>query len=526
MIIQLIHPPAHVNPQALTALRPAPPLGLAYVAAALREAGHDVRLLDCLAEAPTQVTPEGPICRVGLTDDEILERIDPEAPVLGLTNMWTYAWPSLRPLVRRLKERYPDKILVCGGEHFTGLPEQSMSEAPIDYIVLGEGEHVAVDLFGKLESGSFDPAEVGGLCWRRNGEIVLNPRAARLRKVDDIPWPAWDLFDLETYNHHRYSSGSYFGKSVPILATRGCPYECTYCSNPNMWGRRWIAREPAKVVDEIEHYHRHYGATDFPFQDLTASLKKDWIVDFSKEIIDRKLDINWQLSVGTRCEVMDDETCRLVYESGCRTLYYAPESGSEETRKLIKKRMKYDSLMKAVDSTIKANISLGIFLVIGFPHDRAEHLRDTVKMVRELARRGVEDICVPVFYPIPATELFNYLVESGQVVPDDDLLMAPMLAHTKWLTEERNYCENISANKMMFYKYWIVANFYLTSWLTHPGRVWRIFRSLFTEEEHSKMETFLIDMKRRVLRKLGLRKPAAPPETAPKPEPRRLGPAA
>jgi radical SAM superfamily enzyme YgiQ (UPF0313 family) len=501
MRIQLIHPPAHVNHNALTALRPAPPLGLAYIASTLRDAGHDVSVLDCLIEAPDQLTPEGPFCRVGLLDEEILDRIDPEAPVLGLTNMWTYAWPGLRPFIHKLKARFPDKILVCGGEHFTGLAEHSMREAPIDYIVLGEGESIVVELMARLESGEpFDPAEVGGICFRRGDEIVMNPRAKRMRNVDDIPWPAWDLFDLESYNSHRFSSGTYFGKSVPILATRGCPYECTYCANPNMWGRNWYARDPVKVVDEIEHYHRTYGATDFPFQDLTASLRKDWTVSFAQEIINRKLDIRWQLAVGTRCELMDDEVCELLYKSGCVTLYFAPESGSEETRKLIKKKMKYDSLMNAVDATRRANITLGIFLVIGFPHDRVENLRDTVRMVRDLARRGVEDICVPLFFPIPATELYNYLVKTGRLVPGDDVFRAPMLTHSRWVADDRNFCENISSNKLAFYKYWIVANFYGTLYLTHPSRVWRFIRHVFfTEEETSKMETFFIDMKRRVL---------------------------
>lgn len=500
MRVQLIHPPAHANPTALTALRPAPPLGLAYVAAALRKAGHDVRLLDCLMAAPDRQEQEGPLLRLGLSDDEILERIDPDAVVLGITNMWTYAWPSVRPLLRRIKERFPDKILVCGGEHFTGLAEQSMREAPIDYIVLGEGEQVAIELLARLESGlPFDPAAIAGICWRRGDEIVHNPRATRMHAVDEIEWPAWDLFDLDGYNAHRFSTGNYLGKSVPILATRGCPYQCTYCANPGMWGTRWYARDPVEVVNEMEFYIQRYGAQDFPFQDLTASLRKDWIVRFCEEILKRKLTISWQLAVGTRCEVIDDEVCRLLYASGCHTLYFAPESGSEETRRLIKKKMKTESLMNAVDATMRANISLGIFLVIGFPHDRPEHLRDTVRLVRELARRGVEDVSVPVFFPIPATELYDDLVARGRLVPSDDVFRTPMLTHSRWISDDCNFCEHISSNRLSLYKYWIVANFYLTSWWTHPRRMLRILRNVIREQESSKLESFLIETKRRML---------------------------
>ena len=130
--------------------------------------------------------------------------------------------------------------------------------------------------------------------------------------------------------------------------------------------------------------------------------------------------------------------------------------------------MKRESLMNAVESTVRAGITLGMFLVIGFPHDTKEDLDETVKLVRELARMGVTDICVPVFYPIPSTELYDNLIESGRITQCDATLLAPMTAHLPILTEERNYCEHISARDLNFYKYWIVANFYLTSMTLHP----------------------------------------------------------
>ncbi len=499
MRVQLIHPPAHVNPKALTALRPSPPLGLAYIAAALREAGHDVSMLDCLGDAPTQLTPEGPVSRIGLRDDEILSRIDRDAPVLGITNMWSYAWPALRQLVSKIKNCFPEKIIVAGGEHFTGLAEVSMQQAPIDIIVLGEGERIMNELVGKLEAGNFDASSVDGIVWRDGDKIVMNKRPKGSKAVDEIPWPAWDLFDLDVYNEHRFLPGTYMGKTVPVLATRGCPYDCTYCSAPNMWERRWAPRAPVEVADEVEFYAKEYGATHFPFQDLTASLQRKWTVDFAREIIKRNLDIKWQLAVGTRCEIMDDEVCQLLYESGCRTLYFAPESGSDRTRKLIKKKMKREALMSAVESTVKAGITLGIFLVIGFPHDRREDLDETVKLVRELARMGVTDICVPVFYPIPASELYDDLIASGRITQCDATLLAPMTAHLPILTEERNYCEHVSARELNFYKYWIVANFYGTSYATHPELMTRMAKNFFKNEEESKMETFVLELKKKVL---------------------------
>jgi anaerobic magnesium-protoporphyrin IX monomethyl ester cyclase len=503
--IQLIHPPVYVNPRALTALRPAPPLGLAYVAAALRKAGHDCTVLDAVATAPTQTTAEGRVRRLGLRDDEILDRVDPQARAFGITNMWSFSWPTVRGMIHALKRRHPDKLIVCGGEHFTGLPELSMRTAPIDYIVQGEGEETAVALFARLEAGApFDPAELPGICWRRDDEIVCNPRAARTRNVDDLPWPAWDLFDLEAYDEHDLIDGIKFGKTVPILATRGCPYQCTYCSSPRMWTTRWYARNPIDVVDEIEFYMRRYRATNFPFQDLTAIIRKEWVVAFAREILRRGLDITWQMPTGTRCDVVDEEVAELLARSGGRSLSYAPESGSERTRALIKKKMGTEKLMRAVTASARQGLNISLLLVIGFPHDTATDLRDTVRLVRKCARLGVDDVACAFFFPIPSTELHDQLAARGRVGCDDASLMIPIFVHDRSLGEDRNFCDHLSARQLTFFKYWIVANFYVTSFLTHPTRPFRLLRNLASGREASKMDTFLKESFRRFRHRMRL----------------------
>ena len=145
-----------INVHAMTALRPSLPLGLAYIASALRGAGHEVSLLDAVALAPdqiTQSTAKKQLYALGLTNAEIVDRLDPDADAFGLTNMWTFSWPIVRELVQLMKARYPDKPIVCGGEHFSGLPKESMDQAPVDYIVRGEGEEGAVEVFNGIQLG-------------------------------------------------------------------------------------------------------------------------------------------------------------------------------------------------------------------------------------------------------------------------------------------------------------------------------------------------------------------------------------
>ncbi|MCC6673229.1 MAG: B12-binding domain-containing radical SAM protein [Planctomycetes bacterium] len=516
MRITLIHPPVYINKHGLTALRPSLPLGLAYIAAVLREDGHEVGVVDALGLAPKQMVPEGDIWRLGLSPEEIVARIPADVQAIGVTSMWSYSWPIVRELLRAIKARFAKVPLVCGGEHFTAVTELSMEQAPIDYVVMGEGEETAIALFRALELG-IDTTVVPGVAWRdAQGHVVKNPRRDRIRAIDEIPWPAWDLFDVQAYDENKLVTGIHYGRTVPILATRGCPYQCTYCSSPNMWTTRWFAREPKDVADEIEFNVRRFGASNFPFQDLTAILKKDWVVAFTKEILARGLQISWQLPAGTRSEIVDDEVARLLHASGCRSVNFAPESGSERTRKHMKKMLTDDKLFRAVHAAVKNGLNVGCFLVLGYPTDEAEDMRATVRMIRRLARAGVDDVSAGFFFPLPSTEIYHQLVKEGRIQMSDAFLKLPIYVHNKFMTEDRKYTPHLSARQLTMWKYWIVANFYLTSFVTRPGRVFRILWNFLRGRETSKMESFLQETRRKFSLRLRRKKDApVQPEGAP-----------
>jgi len=516
MRIQLLHPPVYLNVRSLTALRPSIPLGLAYVAGALREAGNEVSVLDAVAEGVDQVIAEGRLHRLGLDLPQILERIDRDADVIGISNNWSFAWPLVRRLIEEIKRAFPDKILIGGGEHFSGLPELSLNSSPLDYLVIGEGEETVIELMTVLAIGG-DPATVDGIAFKNGDEIVKTRPRARCRQVDDLPWPAWDLFRLDVYNRRSLVSGLKNGFTVPILATRGCPYQCTYCSSPSMWTTKWYPRDPVRVVDEIEHYLRHYGASNFPFQDLTAILRRDWIIAFCQEILRRNFDIRWQFPSGTRCEVIDDEVASLLKKSGGRHLAFAPESGSDETRRRIKKQMSREKLLGAVRAAVKNDLSLACFFVLGFPDDEPKDLRATVRLARRLAWMGVSDIAVGYFFPIPNTEIFRELDQQGRLALDDRFLTTPMFANDPWLRAENNYCTNVPAWKLSLLKHWIVANFYALSFATRPWRLARIAWNFAHGVETMKLESFLIELKRKLAIWIGRRKPPVEVATAPRP---------
>lgn len=517
MKVTLIHPPVYINKNGLTALRPSLPLGLAYIAAVLRDDGHDVGVIDALGLAPEQMIADGDIWRLGLTPEEIIEQIPEDVQAIGITSMWSYSWPIVRELIQKVKAAFPAVPLVCGGEHFTAVPEHSMAEAPIDVIVLGEGEETAIALFRALEMG-MDKSVIPGICYRdEQGAVHKNERRDRIRNVDEIPWPAWELFDVEAYSENRLVSGIYFGKTVPILATRGCPYQCTYCSSPNMWTTRWYARSAKDVADEIEHYHREYGAENFPFQDLTAILKRDWVVQFCEEIVSRGLDITWQLPAGTRSEIIDDEVAAMLVKSGCKSLNFAPESGSERTRKHMKKMLTDEKLFRAVKAATRNGLNVGCFFVLAYPTDEKPDMKATVKLARKLGRMGVDDVSAGFFFPLPATEIVRQLEGEGKVHVDDDFLKLPIYVHNKFLSDERKFNENFTAKQLTRWKYWVVANFYLNAFLFHPGKVFRIFWNAIRGKETSKMESFLHETARKLKIRKKDKKSTAKGPAAPRP---------
>ena len=502
MKVTLIHPPVYINKNGLTALRPSLPLGLAYIAAVLRDDKHDVTVVDALGEAPEQMIPDGDIWRLGLTPAEIIEKIPADTEAIGVTSMWSYSWPIVRELLQELRAAFPDTAIICGGEHFTAVPELSMGQAPIDYLVLGEGEETAVALFRALELG-LDHTVIPGIMFRKgDGELQQNDRRDRIKNVDEIPWPAWEYFDVEAYSSNRLVSGIYYGKTVPILATRGCPYQCTYCSSPNMWTTRWYARSPKDVLDEIEHYYNQYGATNFPFQDLTAILKRKWVVDFCEEVETRGLDITWQLPAGTRSEVIDEEVARLLVRSGCKSLNFAPESGSERTRKHMKKMLSDEKLFRAVRASVKAGLNVGAFFVLAYPTDEAEDMAATVKLAAKLGKAGIDDVSAGFFFPLPNTEITRQLEKEGKITYDDAFLKLPIYVHNTYLSEDRKFNENFTAKELTKWKYKVVRTFYTRSLLLRPQRWFRILWNFVRGKETSKMESFLQE----TLRKLRLRK--------------------
>lgn len=231
-----------------------PPLGIAYVAGAVRQHGFRVLCIDAMGEKVDQFLKDEDYLYQGLTEEEVLDRIDPASTVIGISCMFTQDWPYTKDILRMIRRRFPTALLVSGGEHVTALTEFSLRDCPeLDVIIRGEGELTMVELM-RVSHRREAFRSVDGIAFLDYGgsepTYVETPPRARVRDPDSLPWPAWDLLPTEVYVSSDNGFGVNRGRSMAILATRGCPYKCTFCSNPQMYGNLWMPRDPLLVVDE------------------------------------------------------------------------------------------------------------------------------------------------------------------------------------------------------------------------------------------------------------------------------------
>ncbi len=488
MKICLIRPPNVVSPLAYTALQ-VPPIGLAYIAAVLREGGHEVVLIDGVGEAPTrQVSYLKEWLLQGLRFEEILERIPHDAGLIGISGMFSSDWVHVRTLVNLIGERFPEKPFIAGGEHFTAAPELSLGQCPnLDACVLGEGEETVVEVVKTIEQGH-DLGLVSGLAVRKDGGIVRTKPRARIRAIDALPLPAWDIVPVQNYLSNHLSYGVNRGRSMPVLASRGCPYQCTFCSNPVMWGTRWLARTPKLVVDELAHYVRSYSIHNVDFTDLTAIIRREWILEFCKELVARDLRITWQLPSGTRCEAIDFEVAQWLYRSGCRNLNYAPESGSEESLQVIKKRIKLPKLMASLKDSLRAGINVKMNIIIGFPHEGHRSIWETFWLLVKISWAGAHDAAIGMFAPYPGSELYEELLKAGKIDLSDDYFN--YLAYVD-VSKARSYSNYLSDSWLRFYNLLGFAIFYGTNYLFRPYRLVRTISNLVNGRHESRGEMAL-----------------------------------
>jgi anaerobic magnesium-protoporphyrin IX monomethyl ester cyclase len=482
-LVALVRPPI-VSAKRAFNNEATPCIGLAYISGYLKAKGYATQIVDGIAEGLNRfwdvIEFPGYHCQ-GLTIDEIVGRIDPRARVIGFSAMFSGEWPITRSLIRAVRRRFPDALLVAGGEHITSLSEYSLRDCPdLDVCIRGEGERAMEEICAAGAAGG-DFSEVAGAAFLDREGSYIEAEARRIREIDDLPWPDWPQGYMEKFWRAGKSYGVQTARDMPLLASRGCPYRCTFCSSPQMWTTRYVLREVDDVIGEIKHYVAKYDITALQFYDLTAITKKRWTLEFCRKLIEEKLDhLHWSLPSGTRSEALDSETLEMLKRTNCNYLVYAPESGSPETLALIKKRIDLDNLTASVLEAKRQSIVVRTNLIVGFPHETRKHIFETIRYGLYLAWKGADEVSINIFSPYPGTEIFAGLIQSGKLALTDRYFLALGSLNSDYTSiNHLTANENVGPRELALYRIGFMLTNYFVGYLRYPSRIWRTLRNIF-----------------------------------------------
>ncbi len=411
------------------------PLGIMSLDAYLRTKGHDdIRLYDMrlAKETPAQA------CRRILAD---------RPDVVGLSGL-TIERDAIHALAKLIKQAAPHVVTVLGGPYPTSSTRSVMADPSVDYAVVGEGEETLHELLTALAVKG-DPARVDGLIFRREGLVVQNPPRVLVKELDAMPIPSWDRIDMDAYERFDSMERLTRGRWAVIATSRGCPFKCTYCHD--VFGKKFRARSPAKVIEEMELLITRYGVTSFQVYDDIFNFNKKRVLEICALIVAKGWKIDLQFPNGVRADMMDLEMLAAMKAAGTWRVSYAIESASPRIQKQVKKHLKIDKVRQLIEDTDRMGILAHGFFMLGFPGETRAEVDSTVRFALDSRLHSAGFFLVTPFegspladaYVDPAKDLhggqFNYYdnPHSLSEVPADELKVIQRNAYLRFYLDPR-----------------------------------------------------------------------------------------
>ena len=355
-----------------------PPLGIAILAAELLErGGFDVRLYDDSIEEMSALR-------------EAMEWAD----VVGISSLTPNARRA-RELGKIARSEY-NKFVIAGGPHPTTNPEFFLDAGAADICVQGEGDLTLPEILENIDKPEKWP-DILGITFMKDGERFATQRRALIRKVDDLPFPAYHLYDIPKFMRLMVNP------SITVITSRGCPFACTFC-DAEMTPRQYRAMSPTRTVDLLEHIIKTYNPPSIIFFDDLFTIQRKRVIAICKEIVARGLYFEWNCE--SRLDTMDYEMLRWMRKAGCVKIYYGLESGSPEMLVSMKKGLTPEKILSAAKLNREVGMYFKYFLIYGFPNERPNDHRLTEEIVL-LSRPDA--VCLSLLQPIPGTEVYEQL---------------------------------------------------------------------------------------------------------------------
>ena len=365
-----------------------PPLGLAYIASSLEEAGHKVDLIDAIA-----------LC---LSKEEVSERIkqfDPE--LVGITAMTPTFHGALE--AARIAKIHNKKTLI-GGVHMSIYAEETLSYEEVDFGIVGEGEETIVELCSALEEGR-DYNSIQGLCYKLDDGLIKVSGPRIVMNLTKLPMPSYHLLPME-----KYSSIIGMTPVSTMMGSRGCPYQCGFCyKTPS--DKKYRTRSVENIVDEIEFLIENYKIKEVMFYD--DIMPRAYARNLSNEIITRNVKIFWQTP--QRVNLVNPELLKLMAKSGCHILRFGVEQGDPEMMQLVEKRITVDQVRKAFRDANAAGIKTFAYFIIGYTGETEQTMQATIDLAKDL---NPTYVMFTKAVPLPRTPLMTQSVSEGLVDPE------------------------------------------------------------------------------------------------------------
>lgn len=445
-----------------------PPLGIAHLAAYLADR-YEVSILDATVEGAKTITRYAgdEVIWYGLTAQQTVARIAVWKPnVIGISTLYSSQFPIVRRIVAALKRVLPNTFIVIGGSHATFMDVNSLqTTSEIDVAVRGEGEIPLRTFLEAIENGG-DLASVKGITYRKNGEIIRNPRAPRIDNLDELPLPARHLIPLEKY----YRLGFPWSPHHPntsLMTSRGCPEHCTFCSSHRFWHKGIRMRSARNVIEELLYLKEEYGIREVQFYDDNITADRDRAVELFNLMLSEKLEMGWETPGGLAAWTLDDELIDLMIRSRCRQVAFGVESvDSEYSKKVLQKKYDMDRDTKLISKLQAGKVLVNGFFIVGFPDETKQQIDDTLAMARKLP---FDFIQIFIATPFPGTPLYTMCRRKGLIDDSYDIekdhYFASVFDTSAYTSEEL---------LAKVHKVYVVKNY--TAWLMHPLLALRLAR--------------------------------------------------
>lgn len=332
-------------------------------------------------------------------------------------------------IARIAKEINKDIIVIVGGAHPSLTGSDVFRNDAIDISVRGEGEDTIVELLNAIESVK-SLEGIKGIIYRKDGLLVENPNREYIKDLDSLPFPG-DSAPSLLKDYDKYPKAAF----SHIFTSRGCPYNCFFCSSRNIWSRRVRVRSPGSVIKEIKAL-REQGVRVFDFVDDNFGINKEHIIDLCGALIRSCPDIKWSCEL--HVNLVEEEAISFMKKAGCFLIQIGVESGNNEALGRIRKNITIEKALCAAKTIKKYGITLQAFFIIGFPWDTEASLDDTVKAMRKIK---CDILTYSIFTPYPATEAFEFCKENGLIKEDYDV---SLYNHQ---SPANNFCINIPSQR-------------------------------------------------------------------------------